>query len=90
MVHGSAHGIYAANAWTRIGASLIDARFVGRAFRADCAFGPAIRRCTEILVQTRAHRMPLDNVTIAIRTARRWNARVIGWQRQIRFGTKTM
>lgn len=85
MVDRSTDGIQATHARTRINASLIDTRFGGRALRTDGAFGAAVGRRTHIFGNARAHRVTLDDATVAIQTARRWSTWILNWNWQIAF-----
>lgn len=76
VIDHSAIGIQAARAWTWILASLIDTRRIGTAVRANYAFRPARRRTADVVGLARAHCVIVNDTAIAVRSARRWLARV--------------
>lgn len=76
-----AAGVQAARARTRIGAPLIHARLVEIALGTGRAFRTTSGRHSDVVGLTRANRVLVDIAALAVRTARRWYARIRMHQR---------
>lgn len=71
-------GVQAARADARILAALNDAGLVLGAVRADDAFGTAGRRTADVIRLASADGVIVHHTTVAVRTARRWLAGILG------------
>lgn len=85
VIDNPASSVCSAGTGARIRAPLIYARFVQRTFRADQTFGSAVRGSSDIFLATGANGTAQLSSAYAVRTARRWNARIPRWrQRYVR------
>lgn len=71
--------IQAAQARARVVTLLINASQMSRAFRADETLRPAMRGCALVTRTAGANRTVVHHTADAVRTARRWHARVLIW-----------
>lgn len=71
-----ASGIQTARARARIHAALIQARLIQITIGTRRTLRPTSRRHAHIAGQARAYRMLVDVATLAVRSARRWHARI--------------
>lgn len=78
MMNDWATSVQATSAGTRIGAFLSDTRQIRIAFGADYALRPTMRRRTDEILPTRAHRLIVNYLTMTIRSAW-WRLTGIDW-----------